>query len=537
MYNTAILRQAGSLWGANDSGKPSPIVTPIPKQGESSGADRRLWLFPVAMGVAMLATNRWFTEVDDECAIIDLAAPPISRTLQHYFSGLGLHEHPPLYDLFLHGWLRLTSGNIHLLRFPSVLFYVAGAWTLGSLARRLGGESSQFWTLLILLFWPFGFHFGRLTTWYSFCFLVVSALTLAYFRFLENPNGKNWLWLLLASLALVYSNYFGWAILFCLAADYAIRNRSQWRAIGPRLALTAAILLAAYLPLFRAFHRETEMGIRPGAFSIATLVNIAYNTYCAFVSESVAPWFWFLGVPACVAVVICVLLALWRTPTAAKALLVYFLALVTLLAALSAVVPKRVLLVSPWLILPLGLALGTPSPRGGRRVLAGTLALVFAIGWFGIFSRRLYAAPHWVEPWEAIAGRAAGVVRDGGTVIGDNPSFFFYLTYLLPTQPIASRPSGFAGLLPDSVRAQGVYSARQWAEAGHPVGNTALLVEGLHYSRSPDPTEAPQLWLDAHCSVTHAERLVRDPGGALKQRYTHIPQPEWRINITTYACP
>jgi hypothetical protein len=91
----------------------------------------------------------------------------------------------------------------------------------------------------------------------------------------EQPNAKSWMWVLLASLALVYSNYFGWAILSCLALDYAIRNRGEWPAAARRLIVTAVILVAAYLPLFRAFHRETQAGIRPYALSLATVVNVA----------------------------------------------------------------------------------------------------------------------------------------------------------------------------------------------------------------------------------------------------------------------
>jgi hypothetical protein len=265
-----------------DLGKTSQLVTAGRERQKSAYTNPLLLLFPLALGAGLMATNRWFTEVDDECAIIDLAAPPVSRTLRIFWNGLGLHEHPPLYDLLLHGWLRFTGGNIHLLRLPSVIFYVLAAWIIGITARRLGGERSQLWALVIVALWPFGFHFGRLATWYSFCFLLVSLLTLAYFRFLEEPSPKNWFRFLAASIALVYSNYFGWAILFCLALDYVIRNRRQLAAAGPRVLLGAAILVAAYLPLFRSFHRETELGIHPGAFSISTLVNIAYNTYCVF---------------------------------------------------------------------------------------------------------------------------------------------------------------------------------------------------------------------------------------------------------------
>jgi hypothetical protein len=502
----------------------------------STQASRHSAIVLLVLGAVMLGTNHWFTEVDDECAIIDSAARPVSQTLQLFFGGIGQHEHPPLYDIFLHLWLRLTGGNIHLLRVPSVFFYIAGAWVLAEVAKQWGGVRSERWVLVIIALWPFGFHFGRLTTWYSFCFLLVSLLTSLYFKCVDQPSLANWLGLMLTSLALVYSNYFGWAFLACLAFDYAVRTRGGWTRALRWLIATATILAVAYLPLLRAFQREALVSARFHPFSFGTAVNLLYNVYCVFVSESVAPWFWFLGVPACIAIAISLLLTFWQAPARAKALLGYFLFLITALSALGAIVPKRVLIMSPWLVLPVALAMGTASHLAGRRVLAGLLALIAGIGWFGIFSRRLYAAPHWVEPWESIARGASDIVRGGGVVVGDNPSFFFYLTYLLPVEPAASGNLGFTGLLPNSVRTAGVYSTRQWAEAGHPAGHTTLLVKGLHYGSSVDLTEETQTWLDAHCSLRTDERMVHDFGSQVKQRYAWILQPEWRIEVRTYAC-
>jgi hypothetical protein len=504
-------------------------------QQEPSLSPRRSAALLLTLGAVMLGTDRWFTEVDDECAIIDQAAKPISHTLRVFLSGAGQHEHPPLYDIFLHFWLRLTGGNMHLLRAPSVLFYLAGAWFLAEIARKMGGGRSQLWLLAIVVLWPFGFHFGRLTTWYSLSFLLVSLLTLTYFKCVAQPSAANWLWFLLASLALVYSNYFGWAFLLCLAFDYAIRNRGQFARALSHLLATAAILCVAYLPLWGTFRRETQVGVQSHSSLNGIAVNLLYNVYSVFVSESVAPWFWFLGAPACIAIAICLFLTLCRAPYPAKSLLLYFLVLITTLSALGAIVPKRVLIMSPWLILPVAVALGT-AHLPGRRMLAGSLAVVAAIGWFGIFSRRFYAAPHWVEPWESVAQGAAGVVREGGVVVGNNPSFFFYLTYLLPVESVAPSGASFAGLLPDSVRAKGVYTPPQWTEAGHPTGHITLLVKGLHYGSSADLTRESQSWLDANCSLQADEHLVRDFGSQVKQQYAWISQPEWRIESRTYTC-
>ena len=90
----------------------------------------------VAFGAILMASNPWFTPVDDEIAIIDVAARPAFATMKLFLSGGGQHEHPPLSDLILHEWLWLTNGNIHLLRLPSVVFY---CWVHGSWCKRRAG--------------------------------------------------------------------------------------------------------------------------------------------------------------------------------------------------------------------------------------------------------------------------------------------------------------------------------------------------------------------------------------------------------------
>jgi hypothetical protein len=171
-----------------------------------SRVEHHLLIFPLVLGVLLVLTNRWFDGVDDEIAIIDHAAKPISQTIRLFLRGVGEHEHPPLYDIILHGWLRLTAGNEYLLRIPAICFYVLGAWTIALVAKRLGGIRSQFWVLVLITIWPFGFHFGRLATWYSSCFLLVSVVTLSYFKFIARPSLANWALLLASCLALIYSN-------------------------------------------------------------------------------------------------------------------------------------------------------------------------------------------------------------------------------------------------------------------------------------------------------------------------------------------
>jgi hypothetical protein len=484
----------------------------------------------------MAASNRWFTFVDDECAIIDRAAQPVYETLRLFLRGVGQHEHPPLYDLILHGWIRLTGGNMHLLRVPSILFYILGAWALSKCAKELGGEKSQIAVLILVAVWPYGFHFGRLATWYSFSFLLVSLLTLAYLRYVAHPSARNWICVLICSLALIYTSYFGWAFLACLAFDFAIRNREHpgkwWRP----LAGAGAILFAAYLPVFGVFLKEIRHGVHGGHSPLAIGLTGVYNLYCLFVSESVAPWFWLLGVPAGIAVIVCVLVTLLRSPVPARRFLAYFLLLFMVMTILAILDAKRAMLIAAWLILPIGVTLGALKSQPARRALIVPLALIGAVGWFGIFHRGLYAAPHWVEPWQAVAQQAADVVHDGGMVIGNNSSFFFYLTYILPGDE-AGMVKGFSGLLPDSIRRPNVYEPEQWIAAGRPLGPTAFFVKGMQYNVPADQTVETEQWLDSHCALTTAQQIVRDVGAKWKQRYSPATgQVEWRIQTRLYRC-
>jgi hypothetical protein len=93
----------------------------------------------------------WFTPLDDEIAIMDVAARLAFATITLFPSDGGLQEHPPRSDLILPGWLWLTNGNIRLLRLPSVVFYLLGAWFLAQAVWRRAGERARRYTLLLLL--------------------------------------------------------------------------------------------------------------------------------------------------------------------------------------------------------------------------------------------------------------------------------------------------------------------------------------------------------------------------------------------------
>jgi hypothetical protein len=495
------------------------------------------------LGIVLFNTNHLFTFIDDETNMLGPAAQPTGVFLSNLGTLIRGHEHPPLFDLFLHFWLRLTGGAMDWLRVPSVLFFLAGLFCLSRAARLLAGMRGSTALLWLGVLWPYGFHFGRLAGWYSFGFFLVAALTWAYLKHAallgENRDPvvcrAAWMRACVCGLALVYANYLGWALLFLLAVDDWIRHRARPDTMK-RLLATAAILLVAYAPLWPALFRELTVGVTLRQSWTYRLANTAYNVYVLFVSESVAPWYWRLGIPAALAAAGCLLLVLLASRGPAQRFLIFASILVAAMAGAGILYPRRLFMVAPWFLLAIAAAIGAVENRYWRSGMALCLGLVAAIGWYGFYTRSFYATPRFFEPWESVAQDAAEAVRGGGLIVGNNPSFFFYLTYALQ---IPQSPAGFrfSGIVTQTIQHPQVWDPGDWEQAGRPLRSNVLWIRGMPGAPPGSPMYDAGQWLDAHCGSRTVHYLDRDPSYQAKQRFApEIDQLMWRVEIHAYDC-
>jgi hypothetical protein len=489
------------------------------------------------LGIGLVTTNSTVTFIDDESMIVGAASNPLRTTLSLFFSGAGQHEHPPLYDVILHFWLRWTGGNFDYLRIPSVFFFLAGLFLLGRASRRFMGSSGGSAVIWVGVLWPFGFHFGRLAAWYSFSFLLVAGLTLSYFKYLEEQTTGRWAVFFLFGASLIWTNYFGWAILGCLAVDQMFRSRSKEPAATPKVILgTAALLCVSFLPLFLAFRAELSKGMNLHQGVVAILANAAFNVFSLFVSESIAPWVWWLSVPAGLAVLFCVALVVWRLPHPVRRFFFYSAFLILVMALIGILKTKNLLMLSPWILLAVGVAIETAKPRWATFGLAGALLIIGMAGWYGIYARRYYSAPRFIEPWQEVAADAASKISSGATVIADHPSFLFYLTYILRV-PGQNGPWKFEGLLPETVKHPQVFSSMGWLAAGHPASGKMILIRGGRQLGGSGPIDEAARQLDQSCGSISSRLRMRDQGYMWKQRFfPQLGEPQWRIEIREYDC-
>ncbi len=380
------------------------------------------------------------------------------------FPGPDKMQYPALYGIFLHIWLRATAWNFDYLRTPAIVFFLVGLFLLGRAARQFGGPASASIMIWLSLLWPFGFHYGRLEAPYSFVFFLIAGLTLAYLKLHEENNFGNEAALFLFGAALLWTNFFGWAVLGCLAIDQLLRHvqakkhatEAGERTIPVRVMIrTVALWIAAAIPVLRPSYREFIASANLHQGFRVILINYAVHVYTLFVSESVAPWHWQLSVPAGLAVVVCIVLVFMNEQGPARRFLLYSAVLLLLMAVTGTLRSSRVFLVAPWVLLPIAIAIGSIKSRWVRPALAVALLVIGAIGWSGIYARRYYSAPQFLETWLKVAGDAADKIRTGATVISNSRPFFLYWTYALRT-PATGTESKLQGLLPDSIQQPGV---------------------------------------------------------------------------------
>lgn len=495
------------------------------------------WLMAVLLlGLALFLTNASFPLIDDEVRVFAVATQPAAELVHDYWIGQAPHPHPPLFDLLLHGWLRVTGGDLRLLRLPSILFYVAGLWFLALAAGRLGGESGTRNLVLVGVLWPYGFHFGRLAVWYSLTFFLVALVTHAYLRLLEKPGIARWTVCAGSALALVFSNYFGWALLACLAVDFALEPREKFTRYWRTAATTVLLLMVAYIPLWRAFTAEAR-GLASGSHSLLSTAAFAgFAGYVLFVSESVAPWFWWLSVPALLAIAVCLGVVTIRGADRLRRFLFNFFVLFIAMAVLGILTTKRAMLLAPWLLLPVAGTLSRIEAKFLRRAAIASLAVAFAIGWFGIASRKYYAAPRFIEPWAQLGQRASRSVEQGALVIGNHPSFFFYLT-AATDNPLPDVTPRLRGVLTYSIFHQRVFQPEQWIEAGRPLRPSVFVVQGVTPVAEAEVMQDVEKWLGDRCQLIELTRSVPDPGSPWKQKFfPELGQTTWRIEVRNYSC-
>lgn len=488
-----------------------------------------------AAAAALIATNSRFTILDDESKIVAVAGHPALPTIKLFLMGGEQHEHPPLSDVALHLWLIATNYSFSLLRVFANLFYLAGAFVLALAARQTAGERAYWVCLLLALLWPFSFQYGRITGWYTVSWFLIALLTWIYSTILKDGGSGAWTAFGIVSVLLIWTNYFGVAVLLLLLADLLLFHRQLASRRICSLMVVVGVVVLSLLPLLLVALSDvtdhvTSMASHPSLKS--SIATVAYPLFSAFASTAVAPWYWPLSVPVFLAAAV-LLVSVWRSP--GRRWLVYWGLAMFLLALSGHLDVKRILFLLPWLFL--AMAIADDGARWAKPALASCVILVL-VGWTGIVSGRHYSTTNLYEPWQKVANTVAADARSGATIISDNPPFFFYLNYRLGLEK-ESGTATEAYLGQHVYRSHGynVFFTQDVSQWTNPHGKVVLVI-GSATMDLVHNIELVDEQLRAGCAVIGENRATPDPSRMLKAKYSSdAPALAYRVDVVWFNCP
>jgi len=273
----------------------------------------RFWLF-VALLVAFFfrvyllgAQSLW----NDEGTSIALA----TRSLGAIIDGAARDIHPPLYYFLLHFWMLLAGQSEFTVRFLSVIAGVLIVALTYRIARFFFDVEVANVAAYFAAFSPFGIYYSqetRMYIWVAFwaglsALAMIWMLEVADWR-LENtnsnsqtPNSKDetqspnsrrrrtlaWLLYILATIAALYSHYFGAMLLAFENVSFAIWVWLSWRAERPHLrhsivlwVVAQIICVASFLPWY--FLTANQLASWPAIsepFDLQTLLWRVLNVF------------------------------------------------------------------------------------------------------------------------------------------------------------------------------------------------------------------------------------------------------------------
>ena len=162
---------------------------------------------------------------------------------------------PPLYHLLLHVMMRLGGDTPFAIRYLSVFAGMLGVALVGRLGWRVGGRKLGTVALISAVLSPFLIYYAQEARFYSVVLVGSAASLLLLVRLLQAQTAsrdipaRHWLLYGLASLVMLFSHYYGFAVMTAGAAFVVVLTlwRRNLRQLRPWI-VTWFGMAALYLP-------------------------------------------------------------------------------------------------------------------------------------------------------------------------------------------------------------------------------------------------------------------------------------------------
>lgn len=162
---------------------------------------------------------------------------------------LQLEPHPPLFNLFMHLWVRLGQSEF-MLRLPAALFGALTLPVLHGLSRKVVGASGALLTTALLAVSPWHIWFSQDARMYVMVTWLAVLAAFCGWRAVQGSAWGYWVGATLATLAAIYTDYIAIVWLWVVNLVFLALARRH-RQLRPQLKTWALVHLAlaiGYLP-------------------------------------------------------------------------------------------------------------------------------------------------------------------------------------------------------------------------------------------------------------------------------------------------
>ena len=157
--------------------------------------------------------------------------------------------HPPLYPILLHIWLRMAGDSIFAVRYLSVIPGILLVSVVYILGHRLFGRAGALLAAVLTALSSFAIYYSQETRAYAWLATFSTVSVYASLR-MQNRSSPETTWVLAflsATLASIFTHYYGLLVLLSVNLFMVLQNRLQRLWVRKWIVMQTVILLA-FLP-------------------------------------------------------------------------------------------------------------------------------------------------------------------------------------------------------------------------------------------------------------------------------------------------
>lgn len=191
------------------------------------------------------------------CLFVESNSIALDEPFSIYHAQMGIPEiiarlktgnNPPLYEILLHGWIRVFGISPLSVRFPSLLFGAATASFVYLLGKEFLNRRTALLATVLVTFSTYQVYFSHEARVYALFSLLATVSFYLFLKWARRPGHKTYIILLFfTDLAMVYAHYFAFFVILLQCVSVALRVRTDRRLLPQYLAMLGLLVLA-YVP-------------------------------------------------------------------------------------------------------------------------------------------------------------------------------------------------------------------------------------------------------------------------------------------------